>query len=164
MFPDLGRKGEEDLIDRYAPDLAKDPVLVFLHRTFLWQNLLLGAAIMGLGYAIGGDLYTAIAYVAWGVFARMVYVLHITWFVNSASHIWGYRNYETSDQSRNLWWVGLTAFGEGWHNNHHAYQRLALHGHKWWEFDMTYRAIWLMEKVGLAWNVVKTIPKNAKPA
>jgi len=85
-------------------------------------------------------------------------VLHITWFVNSATHMWGYRNYKTTDDSTNLWWVGLMAFGEGWHNNHHAYQRMARHGHRWWEFDITYVAIRLMEKTGLAWNVVHDVP------
>jgi stearoyl-CoA desaturase (delta-9 desaturase) len=86
----------------------------------------------------------------------MVIVFHVTWFVNSATHIWGYRNYETTDDSRNLWWVGLLAFGEGWHNNHHAYQRMARHGHRWWEIDVTYWAILALERVGLAWNVVHT--------
>ena len=62
------------------------------------------------------------------MFVRLVYVLHVTWFVNSATHIWGYRNYETSDDSRNLWWVGVLAFGEGWHNNHHAFQRAGPRG------------------------------------
>ena len=62
------------------------------------------------------------------MFVRLVYVLHVTWFVNSATHMWGYRNYETTDDSRNLWWVGLLAFGEGWHNNHHAFQRMARQG------------------------------------
>jgi stearoyl-CoA desaturase (delta-9 desaturase) len=84
----------------------------------------------------------------------MVIVFHVTWFVNSATHIWGYRNYETDDDSTNLWWVGLLAFGEGWHNNHHAFQRMARHGHKWWEVDTTYWAILALEKMGLAWNVV----------
>jgi stearoyl-CoA desaturase (delta-9 desaturase) len=85
-------------------------------------------------------------------------VYHITWLVNSATHIWGYRNYVTSDNSRNLWWVGLLAFGEGWHNNHHAYQRSARHGHRWWEFDITYLVIRGMESVGLAWDVVRNYP------
>ena len=102
----------------------------------------------------------------WGLGVRMVYVMHVTWFVNSATHLWGYRNYETTDNSRNLWWVGLLAFGEGWHNNHHAYQRVASQGHKWWEIDVTYWCIWMMEKVGLAWDVVrvKDIPKGVAPA
>ena len=102
----------------------------------------------------------------WGLGVRMVYVLHVTWLVNSATHIWGYRSYETTDDSKNLWWVGILAFGEGWHNNHHAYQRVASQGHRWWEVDVTYYSIWLMEKVGLAWDVVRLrdIPKGTKPA
>ena len=89
------------------------------------------------------------------MFLRLVYVLHVTWLVNSASHMWGYRNYQTSDDSRNLWWVGLLAFGEGWHNNHHAFPGRAAHGHRWWEIDVTYLAILAMEKVGLAWKVIR---------
>jgi stearoyl-CoA desaturase (delta-9 desaturase) len=84
----------------------------------------------------------------------LVLILHTTWFVNSASHIWGYRNYETRDESRNLWWVGLLAYGEGWHNNHHAMPRLAQHGHKWWEIDMTYWFILGLKRLGLARNVI----------
>ena len=100
-----------------------------------------------------GSNWAGWSMILWGLGVRMVYVLHVTWFVNSATHLWGYRNYETTDNSRNLWWVGLLAFGEGWHNNHHAYQRVARQGHRWWEIDVTYWAIWLMEKVGLAWDV-----------
>jgi stearoyl-CoA desaturase (delta-9 desaturase) len=92
--------------------------------------------------------------VFWGMFVRLVAVLHTTWFVNSASHMWGYRNYETTDDSRNNWWVALLSYGEGWHNNHHAYPRMAVHGHRWWEFDMTYKAIQLLRFCGLAWDVV----------
>jgi stearoyl-CoA desaturase (delta-9 desaturase) len=134
----------------------------FLHHMFLPSHIILGAVLLTIGYLIWG-WHVGISMLMWGLFVRMVYVLHITWCVNSASHIWGYRNYETNDDSRNNWWVGLLAFGEGWHNNHHAFQRLARQGHKWWEIDITYWAILLMEKVGLAWNVVKDIPREAKP-
>ncbi len=72
---------------------------------------------------------------------RMVVVWHTTWSVNSATHIWGYRNYETTDDSRNNWWVGLITYGEGWHNNHHAYPTSARHGHRWWEFDSSWLVI-----------------------
>ena len=96
------------------------------------------------------------------MFLRLVYVLHVTWLVNSASHMWGYRNYETTDDSRNLWWVGLLAFGEGWHNNHHAFPGRAAHGHRWWEIDVTYLAILAMEKVGLAWKVIRERAKSAE--
>ncbi len=161
--PNYGRKYEDDIVDRYAPDLQKDKGLVFLHKTFIFWHIAMGAALLSIGW-LGWDRYTGISFLVWGMFVRMVYVFHVTWFVNSATHMWGYRNYETSDDSRNLWWVGLLSFGEGWHNNHHAYQRMAAHGHKWWEIDMTYWAICAMEKLGLAWNVVHTIPRGAKPA
>ena len=81
--------------------------------------------------------------------------------MNSLTHIWGYRNYNTSDNSRNNWLVGLVAHGEGWHNNHHAQQRTAAHGHRWWEFDLTWRVIRLLEIVGLAKDVVR--PRLAAP-
>ena len=135
----------------------------FLHKTFIVWHFVLGLALWLVGYYCW-DTYTAWSLVVWGMFVRMVCVLHVTWFVNSATHIWGYRNYETTDDSRNLWWVGLLAFGEGWHNNHHAYQRMARQGHQWWEVDVTYWTIWVMEKVGLAWNVVHKVPQHTRPA
>jgi stearoyl-CoA desaturase (delta-9 desaturase) len=91
----------------------------------------------------------------------MVFAYHSTWFVNSATHLWGYRNYETTDRSRNLWWVALLSYGEGWHNNHHAHQRLAAHGHRWWEFDVTYMVIRLLKALGLAKKVQDRIPQQA---
>ena len=94
------------------------------------------------------------SFVVWGVFVRLVFVLHSTWLVNSASHMWGYRNYPTSDDSRNNWWVALLTYGEGWHNNHHAYPRMARHGHRWWEVDATFLTIRVLRALGLAWNVV----------
>ncbi len=163
FMPDFGRKHYETLIERFAPDMAKDPVMRFLHHFFLPSHVIMGATLFAIGY-YGWDWYTACSFVAWGMFVRLVYVLHVTWFVNSATHLWGYRNYETTDDSRNLWWVAVLAFGEGWHNNHHAYQRMARQGHKWWEVDVTYWSILALEKVGLAWNVVKEVPKHQKPA
>ncbi|MCA9016196.1 MAG: acyl-CoA desaturase, partial [Planctomycetaceae bacterium] len=144
-----------------APDLLKDPFMRFLQRTFLLWHIGMGAILYGIGYWLGGT-ETAISMVVYGMFVRLFYVLHATWFVNSATHIWGYRNYETTDDSRNLWWVALLTYGEGWHNNHHKYQRMAKNGHKWWELDMTYGAILVLEKLGLVWKVVKTIPPNDK--
>jgi len=97
--------------------------------------------------------------VIWGVFVRMVLVYHSTWFVNSAAHVWGYKNYKTNDRSKNLWWVALLTYGEGWHNNHHAFQFSARHGLKWWEFDTTYTLIQVLEFLGLA-KAVKIPSKN----
>ena len=166
FLPNFGRKWHDDLTSRWAPDLEKDPVFRFLHKTFLPQHVVAGMVLFAIGYFGWPEkaVYMGTSMLTWGLFVRMIYVLHVTWFVNSATHMWGYRNYETTDDSRNLWWVGLLAFGEGWHNNHHAFQRMARHGHKWWEVDVTYWAICAMEKVGLAWNVVHKVPKHAKPA
>jgi fatty-acid desaturase len=81
----------------------------------------------------------------WGVFVRTVFVWHQTWAVNSVTHLWGYRNYQTDEDSRNNIFIGLLAHGEGWHNNHDADPRSARHGHKWWEFDATWLTIRLFE-------------------
>ena len=138
----------------YGKDLLKDPFFRLLDKTFLLWHIGLGVILLSAGW-LCWDLRTGISLLVWGMFLRLVYVLHITWLVNSASHMWGYRNYETSDDSRNLWWVGLLAFGEGWHNNHHAFPGRAAHGHRWWEVDVTYLAILALEKVGLAWKVIR---------
>ena len=74
--------------------------------------------------------------------------------MNSATHMWGRRRFATKDDSRNTWWVAMLTFGEGWHNNHHAYPRIARHGHKWWEVDVTFVTIRMLQAVGLAWDVV----------
>ena len=91
----------------------------------------------------------------WGAFVRTVVVWHITWSVNSIAHRWGYRNYDTSDRSRNNGIVAILAAGEGWHNNHHADPRSASHGHRWWEFDLTFLIVRAMEKAGIATGVVR---------
>ncbi|HET6881979.1 MAG TPA: fatty acid desaturase [Pirellulales bacterium] len=161
FMPNFGKKYHDEMTRRYAPDLADDRAILWLHKMFIPSHMAMGAVLLAAGW-LGWDMYTGISFVVWGMFVRLVGVLHVTWFVNSASHIWGYRNYETTDDSRNLWWVGLLAYGEGWHNNHHAFQRMARHGHKWWEFDMTYITILLMEKVGLAWDVVHDVPARRK--
>ena len=148
---------------RWAPDLARDPVLAFLDRSFIVWHLLLAAVLFGLGYWSGGPSL-AWSCLAWGMSVRLVYVLHTTFLVNSATHMWGYRSYATPDQSRNLWWVALLSYGEGWHNNHHAYPRMARHGHRWWEFDTTYAAIRLLERVGIVWNVVHRPPRTPAAA
>ncbi len=138
---------------RWCPDLASDRGMWVVDRMFLPINIIVGLVIGGFGYWLGGWPMAA-SMVAWGVFVRLVLVLHSTWLVNSASHIWGYRNYETTDNSRNNWWVAIVSYGEGWHNNHHAYPRMAMHGHKWWEVDMTWMVIRMLRATGLAWDVV----------
>jgi sn-2 palmitoyl-lipid 9-desaturase len=141
------RRSESDrqrLYAVFAPDLVKDPMLQFFERTYsLW---LVGFA--GLLFLLGGWCL-----LLWGLCLRIVVGYHTTWLINSASHVWGYRNYETTDDSRNLWWAGLLAYGEGWHNNHHAWPRLACYGHRWWELDITWQSIRLLRFLKLASKV-----------
>ncbi len=146
--------------ERWAPDLQKDPVLRFLDRTFLLWQVVFATSVFVAGYLWGG-MPIAISLLVWGVFLRMVIVLHATWCINSVTHVWGYKTYDNGDDSKNLWWVALVTFGEGWHNNHHAYQRAANYGHRWWEIDTTYLAIRVLQLCGLAWNVAP-IPAKAR--
>ncbi len=151
-------------LQRWVPDLYKERGMRFLDVMFLPLHIMVGFALYGLGYWMGGTPM-AVSFLVWGMFVRLVGVLHSTWMVNSASHMWGYRNYKTTDDSRNNWLVAILAYGEGWHNNHHAYPRMAKHGHKWWEFDITWQAIKLLRACGLVWDVVdyRTVAeKNGK--
>lgn len=129
---------------KYAPDLMQDRFYRVL-STWHWVPLVL----LGVGlYAVGGA-----PYVLWGIFFRVVFGLHATWLVNSATHLWGTRRFETPDDSKNSMWVALLTFGEGWHNNHHALPRSARHGLSWSEIDFTWIQIRLLERLGLAWDV-----------
>jgi fatty-acid desaturase len=144
MTPDVAIRHTTDYLRRWAPDLYRDPVHRFFDRFHLLFALLMFAGL----YALGG-----LPWLVWGGFVRSVAVLHSTWLVNSANHLWGYRTYETPDTSTNLWWVALLSFGEGWHNNHHAFPTSARHGLRWWELDMTYVAIRLLSMLGIAHSV-----------
>lgn len=131
-------------VARYTKDIADDPVYQFLDKYFLPIQIVFAAIL----YLIGGW-----SFVVWGVFLRLVVVYHCTWFVNSATHKFGYRTYESGDRSTNCWWVALLTYGEGWHNNHHAFQYSARHGLKWWEIDMTWMTIRFLQAIGLATKV-----------
>jgi stearoyl-CoA desaturase (delta-9 desaturase) len=158
-----------DFYDRYARDLLRDPFYMFFerHLWWLWTYLIHAVLLAALGFGIGwfwtyeglspleSALRLAASFFVWGVVVRTIYSWHITWGVNSLAHLSGYRNYETSDNSRNNWLIALTTNGEGWHNNHHADQRAAAHGHRWWEMDVTWWTICGLERVGLATDVVR---------
>jgi len=146
------RRALSEIVIKYAPELYQDPFMRFMHTTFVVWHVVLAILLFAIGWLLGG-WYIGLSMAVWGMLIRMLFVLHSTWFVNSATHLWGYRNYQTKDNSRNLWWVALLTFGEGWHNNHHQYQVSARHGHKWWEFDPAYWGIRLLELLGLAWDV-----------
>jgi stearoyl-CoA desaturase (delta-9 desaturase) len=157
--------------EKYVPDLLTDPFLRWLHRGNKWvyvyvlHAVLVGLLGFGLGFLIADTTERAVQIgvqvFVWGVLVRTVYVWHITWLVNSAAHRWGYRNYPTGDQSRNNWVVALLTNGEGWHNNHHATPRACSQGHRWWEIDLTFTFVRLLEAAGLAWDVVPVrVPKH----
>ncbi len=129
---------------RYAPELARDPVYQFLEKTQVLWTVLLGIVL----YAWGG-----ISWLVWGLFFRTAFVYHCTWLVNSAAHLWGYKTFDTNEGSTNNWWVALLSYGEGWHNNHHAYLHSAAHGLRWWEVDPTYLHIRLLAWLKLAKGV-----------
>ncbi len=171
IFVDNAFVNSVQMYDHYARDILRDPYYRRLQRNGFWMVVLAAQLVVfyGAGFCAGwwleGTVMAGVQFgsslLVWGVFVRTVAVWHITWSVNSLSHLWGYRSYETGDQSRNNWFVALIANGEGWHNNHHADQRSAAHGHAWWEFDVTWLTIRAMERVGLAKNVV--LPSKRLP-
>lgn len=130
---------------RWAPDLDKDGFYRWLDKYFLVLQIPVGLLL----YAIGGW-----SFVIWGVFVRAVVLWHSTWLINSATHMWGYKSFASDDNSRNLWWAAILTYGEGWHNNHHAYPNVAPAGRQWWELDTTWWVIQGLQKLGLAKKVV----------
>jgi stearoyl-CoA desaturase (delta-9 desaturase) len=133
----------------YCRHLLKDPIVMFVSRTFfLW----VGISLL-IPFLIGGW-----PGLLWGGLVRICLAHHVTWSVNSVCHTFGKREFETHDQSRNEWLVGLLAFGEGWHNNHHAFPRSAFHGLHWWQFDLSGYTIWTLERFGLAKDVYRVTP------
>ena len=129
------------VMSKYAPDLARQPFYVWLNNYHWVPMVVLGLLL----YAIGG-----LPMMLWGIAVRVVFGLHATWLVNSATHMWGRRRFATRDDSRNNWWVALMTFGEGWHNNHHAHPTSARHGLAWYEFDPTWITIRVLRRLGIA--------------
>lgn len=129
---------------RYAPDMVRDRFYVWLSRYHY-----LPLTLVGIGLLVFGG----VPFLLWGLFLRVTLGLHATWLVNSATHLWGSRRFETRDDSRNNWWVALVTFGEGWHNNHHAHPASARHGLAWYEVDITWMTIWLLKIAGVAKSV-----------
>ncbi len=149
--------------DRYAKDVLRDPFYTWIEdrKMWIWIPLataplfFLGGLVAGilLQWPLGEAVQFGLSITVWGVFVRTVLHLHFTWSVNSVTHMWGYRNYETDDDSRNSAIIAFISNGEGWHNNHHADPRSARHGHLWWEIDVAWLTIWLLAAVGLARDV-----------
>lgn len=156
---------------KWAPDILRDPFYMKLEKTLLWVWVYVAHAVLFflVGFTIGWattsplhGLQFGLSLLVWGVLVRTVVVWHITWSVNSLTHLFGYRNYETDENSRNNWLVALLTVGEGWHNNHHHDPASSSNQHRWWEIDITYYEIKLLEKLGLAKKVIA--PKHIRHA
>lgn len=149
---------------RFARDLTRQSFYVWTDHKLVMSlivavhTLVYFAIGFGLGWLPHGDATSGVrigsSLIVWGVFLRTVLVMHAAWSINSITHLWGYRNYDMPDDSRNNWILGLLVHGEGWHNNHHAQTNSARFGRKWWEIDTGYWTICLLKKIGLARKVV----------
>jgi stearoyl-CoA desaturase (delta-9 desaturase) len=145
---------------RYAPDLYEDPGMRWIARHFV-SLVLLSLALPALaGYAVSGTLAGAATGLLWGGLVRIFLVHHVTWSINSVCHFFGTRRFDTEDRSTNVFWLALPSLGESWHHNHHAFPRSAVHGLRRWEIDPSAMVISAMEKLGLAWNVVRISPER----
>ena len=139
-----------ETLQQYVPDLLKERYYVWLDKYFYIPLVVLALVLLGVG---GWQIMLC------GVFLRITLALHATWLVNSATHMWGTRRFETGDDSRNSWWVALLTFGEGWHNNHHAHPTSARHGLRWYEIDFNWWGIRLLQLLGLA-RAIKRVRFN----
>ncbi len=149
---------------KYAKDILSDPFYMRLEKQ-RWLPIAIyvghAAAYLLVGFAagwlLGGQFMAGVQFglslLVWGVLVRTVAVWHITWSVNSLTHYFGYRNYETGEGSRNNWLVAVLSVGEGWHNNHHEDPASASVQHRWWEIDISYYQVKMLEWLGLAWDV-----------
>ncbi|MET0558659.1 MAG: fatty acid desaturase [Solirubrobacterales bacterium] len=144
--------------DRYAKDLRADPLMRFVDATFFAWVLLGLVFPFALGWALTGTVVGGLTGMLWGGAVRIFVLHHVTFSVNSLCHFFGRQPYETGDHSRNLAWLALPTMGESWHNNHHAFPTSARHGLRRWELDGSGAVIWALEKVGLAWDVVRISP------
>jgi stearoyl-CoA desaturase (Delta-9 desaturase) len=155
----LDRQGQADP-RRYARDLRDDAGMRRINRSFLW---IVGAGLaipFAAGFIVTGAVEGALTALLWGGFVRVFLLHHVTWSVNSVCHFFGRRRFATDDHSTNVLWVGILSLGEGWHHNHHAFPRSAQHGMRWYEPDVSGLIIRGLERVGLAWNVVRITPER----
>ena len=147
---------------RFARELVEDPGMRRITRLFPLLVLAGLAMPFGLGWAVTGSVDGGLTALLWGGAVRIFLVHHVTWSVNSVCHFFGRRRFSTDDRSTNVFWLALPSLGESWHHNHHAFPRSAIHGLRWWELDVSGAVIALLEKVGLARNVVRISPERQR--
>ena len=156
IFRSAGRADAQ----RFARDLVKDRGMRVISLLFLPLMLLSLAIPFGLGVLATGTLAGGLTAAVWGGGVRIFLMHHATWSINSVCHFFGHRRFDSDDESTNVFWLALPSFGESWHNNHHAFPTSAAHGLRWWELDLSALLIRAMERVGLAWNVVRVDPER----
>jgi stearoyl-CoA desaturase (delta-9 desaturase) len=145
--------------ERYARDWLEDRGMRVIDHLFLFW-LALGIAIpFGIGFAVRGDVVGGLQLALWAGLVRIFVLHHVTFSINSVCHFFGRRQFATEDESRNVFWLAPFSFGESWHNNHHAFPRSAFHGMRWTQIDPGGLVIRGLEKLGLAWNVIR-IPRE----
>ena len=138
---------------RYIGDLRKDKLVRRMSKLFpLWVfvGLLIPTVLGGILTWSWTGVFLGFL---WGGLVRIFLLHHVTWSINSVCHIWGQQPYDTCDHSRNNVIMGVLALGEGWHNNHHAFQTSARHGLRWWQFDLSYVIIFALSKIGVFYDV-----------
>jgi stearoyl-CoA desaturase (delta-9 desaturase) len=158
LFDEQGRAEAK----RYARDLLADGGLRALTRNFPWLVLLSLLIPFLAGLVLTQSLAGGLTGLLWGGFVRIFLLHHVTWSINSVCHFFGRRRFETDDHSTNVFWLALPSFGEAWHHNHHAFPTSAEHGLRWWEIDIAAMFIKGLERVGLAWNVVRVSPERQR--
>jgi len=149
LFDNLGmEQGRE-----YGKDLYENRLVRTIDRLYIvWVAVTLGLPFL-IGYAVGGTLATGLEALVWGGLIRIFLYQHATFSVNSICHMFGRQDYRSRDQARNNWVVAVLVFGEGWHNNHHAFPASARHGLHRWQIDVSWWVIRGLEKLRLVWNV-----------
>ncbi len=149
-------------LNKYAKDLMSDKLIKTISDLFpLW--IALGLLIPGaIAWAVTGSIVGGLLGIVWGGLVRVLVVHHVTWSINSACHLWGSKPYNSHDESRNNLLFGLLAWGEGWHNNHHAFPASARHGLSWWQVDSSYWVIRLLGALGLARNIRTPNPERVR--
>jgi stearoyl-CoA desaturase (delta-9 desaturase) len=158
----LETQGQADW-KKFAAELYEDPAMRRIGRAFPWLAFVSLAIPTAAGFCLNGfTVGGALQGLVWGGLVRIFLVHHVTWSVNSICHFFGRRRFDIEDQSTNVGWLAVLSLGESWHHNHHAFPRSAFHGLRWYEIDLSGIAILALQRIGLAWNVVRISPERQR--
>jgi stearoyl-CoA desaturase (Delta-9 desaturase) len=149
--------------EKAVPDLMKFPEIRFIDRYDMLIPTIEAIALFGLGKLLQGYGFNTTGWqmLIWGFFVSTIVCAHATFTINSLTHLWGRKRYRTGDESRNSLLLALLTFGEGWHNNHHHYPGATRQGFYWWEIDLTYYALRVLEALGIIWDL-NPVPRDVR--